>query len=535
MFCNSCGAAVDEGVHFCTTCGSAISPAATAQPVLVGSETEANAARATRARFETSPQAASFKAAPAFAPPLSASEPRNAGQPAAAPIGGSGLAGLGERLGASILDMIVVVIIFAMAGMATATHLGGVTDSGFSLNGAPAALAIFITLVVGFLYYWLAEGLFGSTLGKAICGLEVRRKTGERCGMRASLLRNLLRIVDGIGVYLVGFFIVLLSKTRQRLGDYVAGTLVVQSSIAKPVRILAMALWVLVVTGGLTAAIVIHHGAPETVTGEFIALPAAIPATSTGRLKAGNVAFTEIKNGPVRPSAVFKPGDLVFLKYDIAGFARDATQAPHLNIQLTATDPAGLLIHEPWEIHFNGPVGLGKAVNGTLGLQLPPYSPPGNYKIAVKVHDEVANTNLEFTPSLDVNAPTVAPAHGLELRDLQLSRSENGPAESMLAVEGGGTVYMSSNVFGLQFRDGHTKASMSLKILGPDGEVALDQPDFVDLSETQFYRPPTYWVHVHGSLPIQSGVKAGVYTAQYGVRDDISNQRVMQEVKFDVQ
>jgi hypothetical protein len=318
------------------------------------------------------------------------------------------------------------------------------------------------------------------------------------------------------------------------LGDHVAGTVVVESRIAKPLRILAALVWLAVLAGGLAAAYVIHGGAPEMVSGEFTALPSTIPAASTGRLKAGNLAFTVGKGGPVRPNAVFKPGDLVFLKYDIAGFARDAQKAPHVNFQLTATDPAGVVIHEPWTIRFDGPLERGQPVNGSLGLELPPFAPPGKYKITIKVHDEVDNATLEFTPFFEWNAAAVAQPRGLELRDLQLSRVENGPAESIPTVEVGGTVYMSANLFGLQFRDGRTSGHISLKMLDPDGKVILDQPDYLDLSESQFYRPPTYWVHVRGELPIPSGVKKGIYTQQYAVMDNVSNQSIAQEVKFEV-
>jgi len=212
-------------------------------------------------------------------------------------IGGFELSGMGERMVASILDMIFVVIVFAVAGMATASQLGGATDSGFSLNGTPAVIAIAITSIAAFLYFWLAEGLFGSTLGKAIAGIQVRRKTGAPCGIPASLLRNLLRIIDGIGVYLVGFVVAILSKTRQRLGDHAAGTVVVKSRISKFVRILAALAWVGVLVGGLVGAYVIHRDAPEMVVGQFTALPSTIPTVSTGRLKAGNFLFTEDKDG----------------------------------------------------------------------------------------------------------------------------------------------------------------------------------------------------------------------------------------------
>jgi len=205
-----------------------------------------------------------------------------------------------------------------------------------------------------------------------------------------------------------------------------------------------------------------------------------------------------------------------------------------LIIQLTPSDPAGVAIHQLSTVHFDGPLERGEPVTGNLGMELQWFAPPGRYKISIKVHDEVANTNLEFTPSFDVNAAAMAPPHGLELRDFQLSRSENGPAESIPAIEGAGMVYMSANVFGLQFRDVRTTSHMSLKVLDPDGKVTLDQQDFLDLSESQYYRPPTYWEPVRSQLPIPADVKKGVYTLQYSITDNVANQTVMQEAKIEV-
>ena len=518
MFCGSCGKPLAEGERFCSNCGTPLLQAAPVQYAPIQ---------------DAPPMQPAVPLPPAVPPPPPATPIQDVPSPVPL-IGGFGLAGMGERVVAAILDMVFIGIVFAVTGMATAARLGGVTDSGFSLNGLPAAVAIGITSIAGFLYFWLAEGLFGATLGKAIVGIGVRRKTGESCGIPASLLRNILRIVDGFGVYLVGFLVAIFSKTRQRIGDHVAGTVVVDSGISKPVRALAVVVWLVVLVGGLSGAYVIHSGAPEMVTGVFAALPATIPVTSTGRLQAGNFAFTEGKSGTVHPNAVYKPGDRVFLNYDIGGFARDAQKTPHLSFQLTAADPAGMTIHEPWILHFNGPLDRGQPVNGNLGLELPSYAPPGRYKVNIKVHDEVDNANIELTPSFEVNAAAVAPPQGLELRDFQLSRSENGAAESIPIVEGGGTVYMKANVFGLQFRDGHTNGHMSFKILDPDGKETLNQPDFLDLREAQFYRPPTYWIHVHSELPIPSGVKTGIYTQQYLLVDNISNQNVTQEAKFEV-
>jgi uncharacterized RDD family membrane protein YckC len=43
------------------------------------------------------------------------------------------------------------------------------------------------------------------------------------------LIRTILRVVDGLGGYVVAFVTVLVTPKRQRLGDLAAHTLVVQS------------------------------------------------------------------------------------------------------------------------------------------------------------------------------------------------------------------------------------------------------------------------------------------------------------------
>src|SRR5579872_1943809 len=313
MLCGSCGNPNGDAARFCRFCGA---PLAMTPPV-----------QATPVTPFTPPSPLPAAALPPAAPPAAAPPPPAAlvQDAASSPeplIGGFRVAGMGDRLIAVILDSIFIVIAFAVIGMAMAARLGGVTDSGFSLNGAPAALAIGVTLLVGFVYYVLAEGIAGCTLGKGIAGIQVREKTGARCSMKGSLIRNVLRIVDAVGVYLVGFLIAIFSKTRQRLGDHVAGTIVVERNTPKAMRIGLVIVWFAMIGGGLTGAYLIHRSAPEMVNGEFVALPSTIPMTATGRLTAGNFALTEGKGGSTRAAARYKPGDNVFIKYDIAGFAR---------------------------------------------------------------------------------------------------------------------------------------------------------------------------------------------------------------------
>ncbi len=95
----------------------------------------------------------------------------------------------------------------------------------------PSGLGLWLILL--FLTQWLypvfCEVLLnGQTFGKRIAGLRVLMANGLPITWRASLLRNLLRVVDALPFgYTVGLISVLCTARFQRLGDLVADTLVV--------------------------------------------------------------------------------------------------------------------------------------------------------------------------------------------------------------------------------------------------------------------------------------------------------------------
>lgn len=68
----------------------------------------------------------------------------------------------------------------------------------------------------------------GQTPGKNACGLKVISADGQPANAQQYIIRNLLRIVDFLpGFYGVGVGAMLSGDTNQRLGDRVAGTLVI--------------------------------------------------------------------------------------------------------------------------------------------------------------------------------------------------------------------------------------------------------------------------------------------------------------------
>jgi uncharacterized RDD family membrane protein YckC len=160
------------------------------------------------------------------------------------------VAKLGDRFVAFVLDAALLSGVFAVVDAWIFMRWGTVEGLELNLTTAALLLAGVLNALVLFAYGWLLEASFGATLGKALVGIRVVR-TRQRTALAASAIRNLLRIVDGFGFYLVGAMVAGCSPCHQRLGDLCAGTAVVEveeeGRTAK--RMLALALGAAVLSG----------------------------------------------------------------------------------------------------------------------------------------------------------------------------------------------------------------------------------------------------------------------------------------------
>lgn len=134
-------------------------------------------------------------------------------------------ASLLRRIAASLLDLLVFCLIFfpvtyAVKGvwlMSPGDHLWIIFDP---------ICAVFLVFI--FLYFILLEARFGATLGKAMVGIRVTELSGKSITMRASLVRNFGRMIDGTPLNLTGIICIILSSKNQRVGDMLAKTVVVR-------------------------------------------------------------------------------------------------------------------------------------------------------------------------------------------------------------------------------------------------------------------------------------------------------------------
>jgi uncharacterized RDD family membrane protein YckC len=138
-------------------------------------------------------------------------------------------AGIPLRFVAVLLDGFIVFfpagIIFGLLSGGGYTQTGnGYAKAGINIEGK----AFLVFLFLWFTYYVVCEAGTGATLGKRIVGIQVICDDGEDLTLGAAVVRNLLRLIDGLFFYLVGTIFALTSAKGQRLGDRAAHTLVVR-------------------------------------------------------------------------------------------------------------------------------------------------------------------------------------------------------------------------------------------------------------------------------------------------------------------
>lgn len=144
------------------------------------------------------------------------------GAPPVQTYAGAVLATRWQRIGAFALDLLIAILI--------------------SLLGAIPVVNFFITFIL--ILYWLFRDSSGASIGKRLLGIKVLSKSGQPASKSQLMLRNLpfvapslLELIptlgflaeSGVGLIICLIELILLLATRNRIGDRIAGTMVVKA------------------------------------------------------------------------------------------------------------------------------------------------------------------------------------------------------------------------------------------------------------------------------------------------------------------
>jgi len=469
MYCTKCQVEYPDDLRFCPQCSS---------PLV-----------ATMA-----PPAVSVAAAPVGA--------------GAAPTPGAGLGSVAARIVAHLIDLVFLIMAFWLMGTIVGSMFGGLTESGFNLNGAPALLIMLLTGVVFFLYLVLFEGLFGTTVGKLFLGLRVRNVDGRRCGFGQALVRNLLRIVDGLPLlYVAGLITTLLTKKKQRVGDLAAHTIVVAKAFGNLQRVGAAAFLVLCLAGTVIGSVYVrrHPRVPRVV------------------FAITNLRFADSENAPPRATLEYKPGDEVRMFYEVPGYTLDQNSYVQVVTHNNVLAPDGRPLFETQTIEVRQKTDAnGGPVKCNFRVNLPVWAPAGKYAVNIQAEDQAAHKVQSASYQFTVNAPPVGTSPTLVARNIEISTGRDSPALNPPVLTAGQSVWLRFRILGVKANErGQVLLTEDWGVLGPDSKPVFQHSGDTIVNGEFVYTP--LFIPSNDSLDVPSGTDPGEYKFQVVLHDKIGN------------
>ncbi|MEW6070415.1 MAG: DUF1614 domain-containing protein [Candidatus Thermoplasmatota archaeon] len=136
-------------------------------------------------------------------------------------------ASLGRRAAAFLLDatfMITILIVILLLGAA----LGFYTLPAFLEYRTFFTAWLMFALVLQLLYFTVFETLFKASPGKILTKIKVLNEDFSKLDFLGAFTRNVVRFLDTILLYIPSAVMIVVTNKSQRIGDYVAGTVVVR-------------------------------------------------------------------------------------------------------------------------------------------------------------------------------------------------------------------------------------------------------------------------------------------------------------------
>jgi hypothetical protein len=253
VFCPNCGTKADAGARFCERCGAPL-PSSEQPPPTGAAETPpafpsgwsvpAGAATSGTEQRPPPPPPSYGWQMPAY-PPLNETPPpwANVQAQPGAPIApfGAPLASWWQRVGALVLDGLVIGVPVVIVNLVLAAHFGhphtvitnGSTRTMKTLTGATRTVVDTLSVIVFGLYFAILNGTgTGQTVGNRAPGIAVRDvATGATIGFWRGVLRWFVRMILYVAFVIPGLvndLFPLWDSRRQTLADKAARSVMIR-------------------------------------------------------------------------------------------------------------------------------------------------------------------------------------------------------------------------------------------------------------------------------------------------------------------
>src|SRR5262249_41177412 len=133
-----------------------------------------------------------------------------------------------ERFGAFFTDGLFFFFLLSVWGMLLKSITHGDISQPFSYEGNGWVLFGTTGGLLYFLYYFLFEAAMSAPPGKFLGGTTIHKRAGGTPSLLSIFIRNFMRIVDYPLFFITGIGMMEATKKHQRLGDLIAGTVVMR-------------------------------------------------------------------------------------------------------------------------------------------------------------------------------------------------------------------------------------------------------------------------------------------------------------------
>lgn len=144
------------------------------------------------------------------------------------------IASVGERIVGGLVDLVVTFVAVLMVGSVLGLATSDLEEGQIGVSTSVTGWRFLACALVVFLGFAAMEWIWGKTPGKMLLRMHVVGRDGGLPSPGAAIVRNLLRFVDGIALYLLGLVVIAIDRDRRRLGDLLAGTRVVRDEPRSP-------------------------------------------------------------------------------------------------------------------------------------------------------------------------------------------------------------------------------------------------------------------------------------------------------------
>lgn len=453
------------------------------------------------------------------------------------------VATLRERFAAFFIDSLVLFYFYWIYALFYCRLFLGSWNATIPFSGWHGLAFNGSFLLISFLYYFMFEGIFLTTIGKFVCWMSVRKKNFEPASLFSTFIRNFFRLLDYVLIFPV-VFIMELTKYRQRIGDIFARTTVVKKygtapeSYDIPDEMYASA-------SGRTVGIIIDM----TLFGLFIF---------------GYVLMWSPKRPFISEWLLLLTPLAILTYFVLIEMITETSPGKWLMGYITCHDNgrrltiSGSIVRNVWRLFDTNPIGLicvflsskrrrpgdlaggtvvikhRRTVKGAISFGIAIVLAACTLYIGMNTKSNILSKkfkfnfapNLSFLENLGLESSKF---ENLTIDNFRFAANEPNNLRVPPSFNGGETVFIIFELFGYEKRDRKVWLQEDIAVRYPDGVIGLRQNNIVDYRQVVKGRGP---IELTNNIALPKNAKPGKYEIYITIRDKFARSDVKETSQF---